>query len=84
MTKKVKNGVEIIVIDSGRGISTEILQKITLKQPVDVPERKEGHGYGLMLSGFIIDQYSGKLEVKSTIPYGAKISMWFPLVKKTT
>jgi GAF domain-containing protein/two-component sensor histidine kinase len=79
-THKVGKRVEIIVADTGPGINDEIRSHIESREPVERKQGKAGMGYGLMLANFIVDQYSGKLEIKSTNSQGTKISIRFQLV----
>lgn len=72
------NSVEIIISDTGEGISDENLSKVfdpffTTKSP------GKGSGLGLSIVYYIINQHKGRIEYKSDITKGAEVLISLPM-----
>jgi two-component system, NtrC family, sensor histidine kinase HydH len=65
--EKTSSGVSIQIIDSGKGISDEIIQKI-FKPFFTTKDVGKGTGLGLSLSMSIIEKHKGKLFVDKNSP----------------
>lgn len=76
----VDNGfVEIIIIDSGRGMSEEHLSSIgaMIQFERDIYEQ-QGIGLGLIISRKIVELHDGKFNIESTVGVGTKITFTLP------
>jgi two-component system, sporulation sensor kinase B len=74
-----KNVVDIIIKDTGRGMSTEQLKQIGL--PFYTTKSK-GTGLGSMVTHKIIREMNGHIEYTSEITKGTIVKITFPLLKK--
>ena len=76
-TRPVEGGVEIHVIDTGRGIEPAIRDRIFdpffTTKPVG-----QGTGLGLSISHEIIRSHGGRIKVDSTPGRGAHFTAWLP------
>ncbi|MFT3773996.1 MAG: ATP-binding protein [Minicystis sp.] len=73
-------GVEVLVRDTGSGISAEDLQRIfepffTTKPP------GQGTGLGLSLTRRFFDDHGGEIRVESKVGSGTTVFMWLPAMK---
>lgn len=74
--QKREKDVEIKIIDSGNGISPELLSKIG--QPFFTTKEK-GTGLGLMVCYSIIESHQGKMTIDSKSGQGTTVSITLPL-----
>lgn len=58
-----KNEIEIVVADTGVGISPEIIRKIF--EPFFTTKKSQGTGLGLSIVHRIVDNHGGVIDVKS-------------------
>ena len=77
-TKKVKNKLEIVVKDSGMGMSSDTIEKI-FDPFFTTKELGVGTGLGLSISYGIIQKHGGDILVKSHIGKGSKITIILPI-----
>jgi signal transduction histidine kinase len=77
-TKELKEKIEIVIEDTGVGISKENLQNI--KQPF-FSTKRSGTGLGVYLSGEIIKAHNGKIKYDSEIGKGTKVKIILPIKK---
>ena len=75
-----KNYIEIIIIDTGTGIPTEIISKIF--DPF-FSTKKHGSGLGLAAASSIINRHNGVIEAKSSIKEGTSMYVYLPSSEKT-
>jgi len=71
--------IEIIVQDSGHGISNENLEKI-FDPFFTTKETGHGVGLGLAISYGIVKEHNGTISVESELGKGAAFTVSFPLV----
>jgi two-component system sporulation sensor kinase A len=71
------DGVVVHVTDQGSGIPEELLDK--LGTPFFTTKEK-GTGLGLMVSYKIIEEHRGRIEIRSKVGRGTKVSVFLPLV----
>ncbi len=69
--------LELVVADTGVGISEENLQK--LFNPFFTTKEGEGTGLGLMTCHHIIDQHRGTIDVRSEVGKGTSVIVQLPL-----
>ncbi len=69
--------LELVVADTGVGISEENLQK--LFNPFFTTKEGEGTGLGLMTCHHIIDQHRGAIDVRSEVGKGTSVIVQLPL-----
>jgi signal transduction histidine kinase len=73
MGTAVPNGVEIAILDNGRGIPKEAAQKLFGKfQQVKAEDRAVGFGIGLAFSQGIVEAHNSHIEVESEVGKGSK------------
>ncbi len=77
-TRRGLKGVEILVSDTGPGISREIVEKIGLVR-IEKPADAAGLGMGLLITQTIIQTYGGNLRVENTSPEGTTMAIWLPV-----
>lgn len=72
--------VKIIIEDTGRGMSPELINKIM--KNISVTEgKKEGHGIGLTQVHEVLECNQGELSIESTLGRGSKFILTFPRIK---
>lgn len=83
----ISNGdIEVIIGDTGSGISAEHLRRIydpfftTKSAPAE--GRRRGTGLGLSISYGIIQEHAGKIEVESKEGQGTTFHLEFPILRK--
>jgi two-component system heavy metal sensor histidine kinase CusS len=80
--KKAENFIEIQVVDTGEGIPAEHLTKIFDRFYRADPSRsvtgQVGFGLGLAIVKGIVKLHAGRVEAKSTVGKGTRISLFFP------
>ena len=69
-------GVKIEVIDTGVGMTDEILQKIF--DPFFSTKNRGGTGLGLSISRTLITRQNGKISAVSTLGKGTAFTVWLP------
>ena len=67
--------VKIVIVDTGKGISSENLCKIF--NPF-FTTRQQGTGLGLSITQRIIEQHGGEISVMSSFGRGASFTIIFP------
>jgi signal transduction histidine kinase len=78
---KLENFLKIKIIDTGSGISTNLLPKIILGGSFG---KKGGSGLGLTHAIKKIEEWHGNLDINSKIGIGTKICITLPLAKENT
>ncbi len=75
-----KNGVEIVVIDSGTGIAPEVINKVT--DPFFTTKRTlGGTGLGLSVSAGIVKEHHGLIQFTSTPGRGTRVVVVLPALE---
>ncbi len=77
-TKKVKDGVEIKIKDTGKGIPKEMIDKIF--EPFFTAGKEKGTGLGMTIAKSVIDAHQGKVEVKSEVGKGTEVKISLPFL----
>ena len=72
-----RDGVEIVVADTGPGIDQELKEKLFLPY---FSTKKRGTGLGLAIVGRIIEEHHGSIRVEKNSPIGARFVVELPLV----
>jgi len=72
------SGIEIRVLDSGRGISPEKLPHVFKRFWRSDPQAGGGTGLGLYISKWIVDTHGGRIWVKNRPEGGAELGFWLP------
>jgi PAS domain S-box-containing protein len=84
-TTRLKNAVQVSVIDTGRGIRKEDLHKLfqSFSQiHTNQEHRPTGTGLGLTISKMIIQRHGGKMEVDARYGKGSTFSFILPIVER--
>jgi two-component system NtrC family sensor kinase len=73
--------VKIEIIDDGKGIEPENLERIfdpffTTKEP------GQGTGLGLAICARIVDSFGGRMTVESEMGKGSRFAIWLPAMKR--
>ena len=68
-------GVRLDVIDTGRGMSPEVLAKVFRPFHTTKPG---GNGLGLATTRKIVEAHRGRIDVQSEVGRGTKFSVWLP------
>lgn len=74
--------VQISIADTGIGIPQDIISKIFDPFFTTKPER-EGTGLGLSIAHGIIESHGGKIDVKSEVGKGTRVTILLPCVYRT-
>ena len=74
------DNVKIVIQDSGKGMSQEVINKILHNVHVDT-DKKEGHGIGLTQVSDALKNNQGKLSIESKLGEGTKMIVTFPTVE---
>ncbi len=77
--------VSIVIKDTGSGISTAVMEKITepfIKGHKDSDITHEGVGLGLSIVKSLVSAHNGKLDIESQIGVGTKVTVSFPKLQK--
>ena len=69
--------VEIIIADTGHGVSQEAKEKLFLPY---FSTKKRGTGLGLAIVGRIIEDHHGSVRVEENSPLGARFIVELPVV----
>jgi hypothetical protein len=73
---ETRDALEILVADTGHGISSEVKEKLFLPY---VSTKKRGTGLGLAIVRRIIEDHHGNVRVEENRPVGAKFIVELPL-----
>jgi len=74
----VRDGVELSIADTGRGIPDEVHQRL-FRSPIARPKGSKGLGVGLLMAHAIVQTYGGDIRVDSTGPSGTTMIVWLPV-----
>ncbi|MBC6962891.1 MAG: HAMP domain-containing protein [Nitrosomonas sp.] len=74
-TRSVSNGIELSVIDNGKGFPEQV--KAHAFEPY-VTTKPRGTGLGLPIVKKIVDEHSGMIKIQNIQPHGAQISITLP------
>ncbi len=74
-TKPVNNGIELSVIDNGKGFTEQV--KAHAFEPY-VTTKPRGTGLGLPIVKKIIDEHGGTIRIQNIQPHGAKVAVTLP------
>jgi len=82
----VHGHVQVLINDTGSGISAEHLRRIydpffTTKSAI-VEGQRRGTGLGLSVSYGIIQEHAGKIQVESRVGHGTTFRLEFPMLRK--
>jgi hypothetical protein len=72
-----RDAVEIVVADSGHGVTRELKEKLFLPY---FSTRKRGTGLGLAIVSRVIEEHRGSIRVEENQPVGARFIVELPLV----
>jgi signal transduction histidine kinase len=75
-TKSLKEGVEVIISDSGSGIPPEQMEKIFNYY---YTTKEKGVGLGLPIAHRIIEAHGGQLKIESRVGSGTKVIVTLPV-----
>jgi len=73
-------GVQVIVADTGKGMSAEV--KAHLFEPFFSTKDRTGVGLGLWIASAIVEQHHGRIKIRSSqakAHHGTVVSVFFPL-----
>jgi signal transduction histidine kinase len=76
-----KEGIEVVVADTGPGISQELKEKLFLPY---FSTKKRGTGLGLAIVGRIIEEHHGSIRVEENSPVGTRFIVELPLANGAT
>jgi len=76
-TRQTSSGLEICVVDNGRGIPPEVQESIF--QPFVSYGKENGIGLGLTIVQKIVQEHGGQVRVESTGPQGTVFKIDLPL-----
>jgi signal transduction histidine kinase len=71
-----RDAVEVIVADSGSGVTQELKEKLFLPY---FSTKKRGTGLGLAIVSRIIEEHHGSIRVEENKPVGARFIVELPL-----
>jgi len=71
--------VEIIIADSGHGVTSELKEKLFLPY---FSTKKRGTGLGLAIVSRIIEDHHGSIRVEENQPVGAKFIVELPVASE--
>jgi signal transduction histidine kinase len=75
-TKSLREGVEVIISDSGAGIPLEQMEKIFNYY---YTTKEKGVGLGLPIAHRIIEAHGGQLKIESRVGSGTEVTVTLPL-----
>lgn len=75
-TQEEKPGVHIDVVDTGVGMTPEVMQKIF--DPFFTTKRQQGTGLGLSISQTLVTRQGGKIYAESEPGKGTMFTIWLP------
>jgi len=71
-------GAEIVVIDTGKGIPSEV-RPYLFERIVPKTNEEPGLGMGLIVARLIVETYGGVIEPRTTGPQGTTMAIWLPI-----
>jgi signal transduction histidine kinase len=71
-----RDAVEIVVADTGHGVTPEVKEKLFLPY---VSTKRRGTGLGLAIVGRIIEDHHGSIRVEENSPVGTRFIVELPL-----
>src|SRR5215467_10831615 len=71
--------VEIIIADSGHGVTSELKEKLFLPY---FSTKKRGTGLGLAIVSRIIEDHHGSIRVEENSPFGARFVLELPVAQE--
>jgi len=74
--KSIKEGVEVIISDSGPGIPPEQMEKIFNYY---YTTKEKGVGLGLPIAHRIIESHGGQLKIESRVGSGTEVTVTLPI-----
>lgn len=80
-TRSVSNGIELSVIDNGKGFPEQV--RAHAFEPY-VTTKPRGTGLGLPIVKKIVDEHSGTIKIQNVQPHGAQISITLPALPCST
>ena len=80
-TRSVSNGIELSVIDNGKGFPEQV--RAHAFEPY-VTTKPRGTGLGLPIVKKIVDEHSGMIKIQNIQPHGAQISITLPALPCST
>jgi signal transduction histidine kinase len=78
-TKSLKEGVEVMISDSGSGIPPEQMERIFNYY---YTTKEKGVGLGLPIAHRIIEAHGGQLKIESRAGSGTKVTVTLPVERK--
>jgi two-component system sensor histidine kinase HydH len=78
-TKSLKEGVEVMISDSGSGIPPEQMDRIFNYY---YTTKEKGVGLGLPIAHRIIEAHGGQLKIESRAGSGTKVTVTLPVERK--
>jgi signal transduction histidine kinase len=75
-----KDAVEIVVADSGHGVSHELKEKLFLPY---FSTKQRGTGLGLAIVNRIVEEHQGSIRVEENSPVGARFIIELPAVAES-
>ena len=80
-TKNIKNGIEIVISDKGKGMTNDQCKLIFDKfyrVPTGSVHDVKGFGIGLFYVKHILNKHGGRINVKSEKEVGTQMIFWIP------
>lgn len=77
-TGPLNDGVEILFIDTGRGIPEDIRPRL-FRQTIQKPRGAKGMGMGLLLAQLIVHMHGGEIGLQATSSKGTTFRIWLPI-----
>ena len=78
LVKKEQNSIVVSISDNGKGMSEELIQKISNNEEI-ISEKADGHGLGLSYARDVLKRCDAEFKVESKIGGGSKIDLIFKL-----
>jgi len=73
----IENQIEILIQDTGKGISSEIKSKL-FAEPISKNKDEKGFGIGLLMAHTIFQAYRGNIELLDSNTSGTTFSICLP------
>ncbi len=77
----VLDAAQIRITDTGPGMSEELMMRIA--NGGHSHGKKDGHGIGMAVVREVVDEYGGKLKIKSEVGMGTTFAIMLPLPQST-
>ena len=74
------DGVNIQVVDTGKGIPPEVLARLGREQ-LTTKVAGQGTGLGVMITRTLVEKAGGRFALSSTVGQGTTARVWLPLAK---